>query len=86
MARLSVALIAEAKEKASAGVDYSPRYGASCPWCGKRAKITNTTPWEDSIRLRYHRCQNTKCVLNIMNISIKSIEVDTVGKTETVRS
>ena len=85
MGRPSLALIAEAKEKASSGVDYSPRYGAICPWCGKRAKITRTTPWEDSIRLRYHRCLNTKCILNAMNISIKSLEVDTVGKTETVR-
>ena len=85
MAKPSLALIAEAKARASAGVDYSPRYGAVCPWCGERAKITKTTPWEDNIRLRYHRCLNERCVLKSLNIYIKSVEVDTIGKTETVK-
>ena len=83
MTKRSLALIAEAKARASAGVDYSPRYGAVCPWCGERAKITKTTPWEDNIRLRYHRCLNERCVLKSLNIYIKSVEVDTIGKTET---
>ncbi len=52
MGRPSIALIAEAKEKASSGVYYSPRYGAICPWCGKRAKIARTVPWEENTRLR----------------------------------
>ncbi len=78
MGKLSVTRIVEAKEQASAGVDYSPRLGARCPWCENRARIYKTMAWEDNTRIRYHRCENGRCVLSAMGVSIKSIEVDTV--------
>jgi hypothetical protein len=71
-----MAKIAMAIETASAGVDYSPRTGATCPWCGRRSRIYKTMPWEDTTRIRYHQCENHACVMASMRISIKSIEVD----------
>lgn len=63
--------------KAGQGVDYSPRFGALCPYCGDRAKVTTTRPWEGSVRVRYHRCMNKDtCVVAGMDINIKSIEED----------
>ncbi len=78
MARPSLVKITKATSKAQAGVDYSPRYGALCPWCGRRAKIYKTLPWEDRLRVRYHRCTGKGCVIVRMGITIKSIEVDNV--------
>ena len=68
--------ISEAKNQASAGVDFSPRTGALCPWCEKKSRITRTMLWEDATRIRYHRCENGKCPLSTMRVSIKSIEID----------
>jgi len=82
MSRPSLAKIATARRIASGGVDYSPRVGALCPWCGKRARITNTQPWAETVRVRYHLCHAAGCVLASMRISIKSIEVDTVKDVE----
>lgn len=76
--RLTKIKIVEAREAAASGVDYSPRLGAICPWCGKRAKIYKTLPWEDRVRVRYHRCENVACVVGALRLTIKSIEVDTV--------
>lgn len=84
MARISIVRIAAAKERGSQGVDYSPRLGAICPWCGKRAKIVKTLPWEDRTRIRYHRCHTEGCLMATMGNSIKSIEVDHVELEETV--
>ena len=78
MARPVLSKITTAKETAAAGVDYSPRAGATCPWCGERAKIYKTLPWECGTRIRYHRCQNIKCVLFRFSATIKSIEADIV--------
>ncbi len=72
------ALVAKAREKAAAGVSYSSRTGALCPFCGKKAKIYRTTPWEGSLRVRYHRCQGTVCLIASLGITIKSIEEDRV--------
>ena len=69
-------MIALAKQKAENGVDFSPRRGALCPSCHGRAKIYSTKPWEGSVRVRYHRCENTRCCLNTMGVTIKSIEED----------
>jgi len=80
MARPTIKNIAIARAKAAGGVDYSPRFGATCPWCGRRAKIYKTTPWEDNTRIRYHRCSKAGCVLATMNISIKSIEANLIEK------
>ena len=76
MGRPSVTKIAEAKEQAAAGVDYSHRLGARCHWCGNRTRIYATQPWIELTRIRYHRCENGGCVLAAMGVSIKSIEVD----------
>lgn len=80
MSRPTITKIALAKEKALSGVDYSPRLGGRCPWCGEKAKIYKTTPWEDNARIRYHRCTRKGCVLSKMRITIKSIEIDQVTK------
>ncbi len=76
MAKVTISRIAAVQKEASAGVDYSSRNGASCPWCGKRTKIYKTMPWEDDIRIRYHLCVNGRCALKSLGSSIKSIEVD----------
>jgi hypothetical protein len=76
--RATVLRLAAAREQAAAGVDFSPRRGARCPWCGARAKIYKTFAWEDRARLRFHRCYQQGCALAQMNVSIKSIEVDPV--------
>ena len=65
-------------ELAECGVDFSPRHGARCPSCGQRAKIYSTKPWEGAVRVRYHRCNNEKCVLCRMGRTIKSVEEDLV--------
>lgn len=57
------------------GVDYSAR-GARCPFCGEKVKVYCTRPWEEGIRVRFHRCVNGKCVLQSMGTSIKSVQVD----------
>ena len=72
------ALVSKAREKAAAGVDYSSRTGALCPFCGKKAKIYRTTPWDGTTRTRYHRCRNTKCLIASLGITIKSVEEDRV--------
>lgn len=65
-----------AKREAAAGVDFSPRHGALCPWCGKKATIYRTLPWEDATRIRYHRCEHSECPLSALGVGIKSVEVD----------
>lgn len=76
MAGVTVSRIAAATNEAAAGVDYSSRFGAVCPWCGKRTMVQTTKPWEDNMRIRYHRCENDRCGLAAMGVSIKSLEVD----------
>lgn len=78
MARPNLTQIAAAKREAENGVDYSPKYGALCPWCNKKAKITRTAPWDENMRVRYHRCHEHGCVIAKMEISVKSIQIDTV--------
>ncbi len=70
--------LVDVRVKAEAGVDFSPRLGARCPSCGERAKIYSTKPWEEAIRIRYHRCDNKICVLCQMGQTIKSVEEDSV--------
>lgn len=76
MASPSIKKIEKARQTAMQGVDYSPRSGASCPWCGSRTRITNTQKWDGDFRIRYHRCEKKGCVLATMGVSIKSIEAD----------
>lgn len=68
-----------ARREAESGVDFSPRVGAVCPHCKKTAKIYKTQPWDDSTRIRYHRCRNAACPIAAMGLTIKSIEIDQVG-------
>ncbi len=74
MRRQTAALIVAAIEKAEAGVDYSARIGASCPACGRKAKIYKTMPWEGCVRIRYHHCVFEPCLLFGLRKSIKSVE------------
>ena len=72
------AIIVLAIQKASQGVEYTPKYGAVCPFCGsKRIRTYSTKPWKDSLRVRFHKCQNKRCPLYKQNISVKSVQVDT---------
>lgn len=80
MARITLIKIAEARRIGANGIDYSPRLGAVCPWCGNKTKIVRTMPWEDSTRIRYHLCQTTGCAMAKMGDTIKSIEIDPVNE------
>ena len=64
---------------ASAGVDFSHRRGAVCPGCGERARIVKTLPWEGNVRVRYHRCENPRCLMCAARATIKSVEEDFSG-------
>jgi hypothetical protein len=67
--------VATAIEEAKAGVEYSPRHGAICPWCGRRRIPTyKTMPWGTGGRVRYHHCPNSKCLLHDMGAGIKSVQ------------
>ena len=68
------AVIVRAVKEAETGVDYSPRHGACCPYCGHRTKVRDTLPWSGNSRIRYHACPNERCLLHQMDRSIKSIE------------
>lgn len=63
-------------DQAAAGVDYSPRYGARCPCCGRRAVIYKSMPWEEDVRVRYHRCTNPRCLLAAARATLKSVQMD----------
>jgi len=65
--------------RAQDGVDYSPRFGATCPGCGRRAPVYRTMPWDDAIRVRYHRCESASCLVSRCRVTIKSIETDSAG-------
>ena len=72
--------VVQAVESAAAGVDYSARLGARCPWCGARTKIYKTLPWVGDVRVRYHRCPNSGCILSDMGTTVKSVQVDYVAQ------
>lgn len=77
MAIIKEDLLARAKEISQAGVDYTPRYGAICPWCGtKKLPVARTMPWDGSTRVRYHKCPGKSCIISKLGIGIKSIEED----------
>lgn len=72
-----IAIVAKVKKKADQSVDYTPRYGAVCPECGKkRIKIVSSKPWQDGIKVRYHKCGNVSggCLLAIIQTTIKSVQ------------
>ena len=70
-----LAVIDEVRSKADAGVDYSVRWGAVCPACGKkRISIITVRPWNGNSRIRYHKCDNRECLICRMGISVKSVQ------------
>jgi hypothetical protein len=67
--------VALALEAAACGVDYLPRDGATCPWCGKtRIPVYSTKPWSGDVRVRYHHCNNPGCLLYQLHTGIKSLQ------------
>jgi hypothetical protein len=68
------AKVVSAIKEAEQGVDYSPKDGAACPFCGEKAKVYNTLSWTGNSRVRYHRCPNERCPLYQLERSIKSVE------------
>jgi len=72
-------VVATAMALAEAGVDYTSRHGALCPYCGKRAKVRTTRPWDGPARVRYHVCANPRCLLCQYGKPIKSIETEAVS-------
>ena len=74
------AIVKFAIEKAAQGVEYSPKYGAICPFCGAiKIPAATTRKWEEKTRVRYHKCNNAGCPLCFRNISIKSVQTDRSG-------
>lgn len=72
--------ILQAREIAQNGIDYSSRWGAVCPYCKTpKAKVITSKPWEENMKIRYHKCLNKECLLFKMEITIKSIEEDKSG-------
>ncbi|WP_320043199.1 hypothetical protein [uncultured Desulfobacter sp.] len=74
-----VAIVAKVKEKADQSVDYTPRYGAVCPECGRaRMQTVGAKPWKDGMKVRYHKCGNItgRCLLAVMQTTIKSVQVE----------
>ncbi|EGJ50239.1 ogr/Delta-like zinc finger family protein [Desulfocurvibacter africanus] len=87
MKKQVLVLVADAKAKAEAGVDYSPRLGALCPLCGNKMRIGNSPKWRDGVKERYHKCENTACLICAMGLSVKSVQVDNgVRQTQEVAS
>ncbi len=71
----AIALVKEARVKAEQSIDYTPKHGAVCPECGqKHIKIYASRPWEDDIKIRYHKCTNEECLLSMIGVSIKSVQ------------
>lgn len=69
--------IAAAIAKAQAGVDYSPRTGATCPCCGaEKLGVETTRPWDDAMRVRFHVCSNPRCLICTLGQRVKSVEVE----------
>jgi hypothetical protein len=67
--------VATAIEEAHAGVDYTARHGAVCPWCGrKRIPTYRTMPWGEGGRVRYHHCPHKGCLLHEMGVGVKSVQ------------
>lgn len=66
--------LVSAISEAENGVDYSPKTGALCPFCGKKAYVRDTMPWIGDCRVRYHKCINPACCLYLLSKTIKSVE------------
>ncbi|MHC1701786.1 MAG: transcriptional regulator [Humidesulfovibrio sp.] len=70
--------IAAAIILAQAGVDYSPKTGATCPCCrAEKLSVVTTRPWDGAMRVRFHQCTTPSCLLAKLKQGIKSVELDT---------
>jgi len=75
------AIIVFAIQKAAQGVEYTPKYGAVCPFCGSiRMRTITTRKWDGDTRTRFHRCKNKSCPLHKRKVYIKSVQVDETRK------
>ena len=71
------AVFVAAVQRAENGVDFSPRFGAVCPFCGRpNLRVHGSKPWDGDCRIRYHRCHNPGCYLHQIGQTIKSVQVD----------
>lgn len=62
------------KREALEGVDYHRITGARCPKCKMdSAFVSNTLPWEDNIRIRYHDCRRSGCGARFKSIEVLSL-------------
>ena len=59
---------------AEEGIEYHPKYGAKCPWCGDKLRVQDSKPWGRKTRIRYQKCLNPKCPLSCMDKTVKSIQ------------
>lgn len=66
-----VAVIAKCEE----GAEYQSGVGAACPECGDVMATSTTRPIRDGLRVRYHKCRSATCIVRMLGLSIKSIEV-----------
>lgn len=71
---MTTAAFATTPTRLEYGVDFSARRGALCPCCGGRAPVYRSMPWEDGLRVRYHRCVNPHCPLAALGGTIKSVQ------------
>lgn len=72
---LFVAKLQAAKDEAQAGVDYTLKDGAVCPFCGSRKLRPYTVrKWDGGFKIRYHYCENPDCGLATLRFSIKSVQ------------
>jgi len=63
--------IIKKKREPLEGVDYHRITGARCPKCKMdSAFVSNTLPWEDDIRIRYHDCRRSGCGARFKSIEI----------------
>jgi formate dehydrogenase maturation protein FdhE len=70
------ATIQVAVAKAREGVVYSPKKGALCPVCGKRCPVVSSPKWDGDIKVRYHKCNNDKCIIHTTGVTVKSVQKD----------
>ena len=68
----AIMMLAKAVKNAKDGVTYDVKSGAACPYCGQKTKVQTTKPWMGDCRIRYHKCENTRCALHVVDETIRS--------------
>lgn len=70
-------VVADISDTARSGVDYSPKDGATCPLCKTiRIPVSGSLPWDGDYKVRYHKCNNKKCPISVLGVTVKSIQVN----------